>query len=150
MDDEDKPNPRLLTIGDSFYWSLEETGLTKQVFSEPEFIYYFQEIYPTPADPEAIRQFDLKNEIGKKDVIFLLATEHNLKNLSWNFIELAYNEFKGINDPSLILKRKIDIEIARIRRDPVLFQKVKMSTEALIMNFDTALYYEANWQLQKK
>jgi hypothetical protein len=88
--DEGRIKPSVLVIADSFYWNLFKLDITK-AFSNSDFWYYNQEIFHSVGSPEGTAgQLDLREQILKHDVIILLATESNLPDFGWGFIEEAY------------------------------------------------------------
>jgi hypothetical protein len=93
--DQGKTKPSVLVIGDSFYWNLFKLGITK-AFSNHDFWYYNQDIYHTVMGPPvSTRQIDLWDQIQKHDVIILMATESNLPEFGWGFIEDTYQLLKS-------------------------------------------------------
>jgi len=88
--DEGKTKPSVLVIADSFYWNLFKLGITK-AFSNSDFWYYNQEIYHSVGGrPGSTAQVDLWDQVRKHDVIILMATESNLPEFGWGFIEDTY------------------------------------------------------------
>jgi hypothetical protein len=85
-----KTRPSVLVIADSFYWNLFKIGIT-EAFSNSDFWYYNKEVFHRTGAPEGTAgQLDLRREIMKHDVIILLATESNLPEFGWGFIEDSY------------------------------------------------------------
>jgi hypothetical protein len=94
--DSSKVKPSLLAVSDSFYWLLFGSGFTN-AFGENQFWFYNKEVYPGNSQGAiAIDQIDVKEEILKKDIIIIMATEATLSSLGWGFIENTYNIFKGL------------------------------------------------------
>ncbi|MFA6128688.1 MAG: hypothetical protein WC699_15420 [Bacteroidales bacterium] len=89
-----KTKPSVLVIADSFYWNLFKLGFTKG-FSTSDFWYYNKDIYHTVMGPPvSTAQVDLWDQIMKHDVIILMATESNLPEFGWGFIEDTYHLLK--------------------------------------------------------
>ncbi len=88
--DAGKTKPSVLVIADSFYWNLFKLGITK-AFSNSDFWYYNKEIFhKVGGAPGSTEQVDLWDQIRKHDVIILMATESNLPEFGWGFIEDTY------------------------------------------------------------
>ena len=88
--DQGKIKPSVLVIADSFYWNLFKLGITK-AFANSDFWYYNKDIYHTAAGPpESTANVDTGEQIMKHDVIILLATESNLPEYGWGFIDEGY------------------------------------------------------------
>jgi hypothetical protein len=99
-DKKGKQMPTVLVISDSYYWGLSGYGITN-CFRESQFWYYNKQIYPeTDHKPLYTSQVVLKDEIAKHDIIVIMATEANLPEMGWNFIEQCNNLFRGINENS--------------------------------------------------
>jgi len=88
------PKPNALIIGDSFYYGLQELSFSS-LFQSVEFWYYNNTIYLEDADKQLISSSEvnlvsnLKDKIGRFDVIIILCTEPNLVDLGFGFIENA-------------------------------------------------------------
>jgi hypothetical protein len=87
---EGKTRPSVLVIADSFYWGMFKFGITR-AFSGNDFWFYNQEIYHTvKGPPVSTGTVSLADQISSHDVIILMATEANLPNFGWGFIEETY------------------------------------------------------------
>jgi len=92
-----KTKPRVLAIADSYYSFVYTDILASGFFSEPHYWYYFKGLFCPGKDKVPTEQVDLMEEIRNQDVIIIMATESNLFNFGWGFIEKAYSAFKGID-----------------------------------------------------
>ena len=94
-----KTRPRVLTIGDSFYWEIYCFYLSG-VFKDEHFWYYNNLVYPESSTEETLTDYlDFGKEINRHDVFIIMATEANLKRMGWGFIENAFNYFKNGEPP---------------------------------------------------
>jgi hypothetical protein len=86
--DPSKELPRVLTIADSYYWSIWNSPIKQHLFSQNDYWYYNKTIYPDIWDP-AIYVVDStrKQNIESQDIILLMITDANLYNFGWDFIE---------------------------------------------------------------
>lgn len=92
-EDSAKTKPAVLTISDSFYWGMFDFGLSK-VFKNDHFWFYNKMVYPESFTEELYSDYlDVGKEMQNHDVIILMATEANLKDIGWGFIENAYEHF---------------------------------------------------------
>lgn len=86
-----KEKPMVLTIGDSYYWNVFNTGLPKNLFQNEAFWYFNKVIYPDSYfKSKTVNDINLQEEIEKQDVILLMVTERFLFTFGWNFIENVY------------------------------------------------------------
>ena len=82
--------PRMLTIADSYYWSVWNSGIAENLFSDNTFWYYNLTVYPNLWNPiEWVDKSTLKKVIENKDVVLLMMTDANLYNFGWQFVEEA-------------------------------------------------------------
>ena len=93
-----KDKPMVLTIADSYYWNIFNTGIPKNLFKNEAFWYFNKMIYPdTYSKPKTVNEIDLRTEIEKQNVIFLMITGRFLFKLGWNFIEDAYKLYGPVS-----------------------------------------------------
>lgn len=93
--DSGKTKPSVIVISDSFYWILFNFGISN-CFSKSHFWYYNKQVYPESyKKPLETGQLNLIEEINKHDVIIIMASEINLINVGWGFIEQAYKLYGG-------------------------------------------------------
>jgi lipopolysaccharide export LptBFGC system permease protein LptF len=106
--DNGKTKPTVLVVSDSYYWGMYGFGINR-AFSKDHFWYYNKQIYPESYQSTTdASQLDLKEQIEKHEVFIIMATEANLPDLGWGFIENMYDFFKGIRK-----KTQFDIEFQK-------------------------------------
>lgn len=92
-EDSTSIKPRLLVIGDSFYWSIFNQGLFKTVFKNETFYYYCSSINPKEGRASPfVSDLNFLKEIKSYDIIILLQSSGNYGNPGVNFIQLFLNE----------------------------------------------------------
>lgn len=92
--DFEKTKPSVLVVADSFYWGMFNFGISN-AFSKSHFWYYNREVYPDSYErPLQTNQVNVTEEIRKHDVFIIMATESNLVDAGWGFIEKLYQHFK--------------------------------------------------------
>jgi hypothetical protein len=92
--------PKVLTIGDSFYWSLFNNGFATRIGRLGGFWFYFNQAYPIEVYPaQGVKHLDLRQEVLKNDVLILMMTEPQLARFGWGAVERLHGEFcrKGTN-----------------------------------------------------
>jgi hypothetical protein len=87
--------PNVLTIGDSYFWTLMGLGLNKNVFNNNAFWYYNKIAYVEPFVEKPVDHSALRKEIDQQDIIILLQTEAYYNNIGMGFIESAYTLYKN-------------------------------------------------------
>lgn len=82
--------PRALTIADSYYWSIWNSGIAAALFSENLFWYYNKAVYPHIwEDVVYADKTKLKETLLEQDVVLLMMTDANLYDFGWGFVEEA-------------------------------------------------------------
>ncbi|MDP1800552.1 MAG: hypothetical protein Q8L81_04320 [Bacteroidota bacterium] len=86
---DDKLN--LMAISDSYDGTFTSVGMASHTFDTYSSWYYFKTVY-RKNDPNSYQAnaLDLKEEINKANVIFIMATIANLDNPGWGFVDKAY------------------------------------------------------------
>jgi len=94
-EDNNAQKPNLLTIADSYYWSIYNSKIPDNVFNNHKFWYYYKTIYPDIWGENAIYidHSNLKENIENYDIILIMTTELNTSKPFFGFIEDAYNVF---------------------------------------------------------
>lgn len=89
-----KGDPKVLVIGDSFYWGLFNSTVSASLFNDGEFWYYNEQIYPASYTKEVwVRDQDLDKKLRENKVVFLLITDANLSSFSFGFLQMAAKEY---------------------------------------------------------
>ena len=87
-------SPKVLTVGDSYYWGMFNWGLTEFGFNKAQFWFYNNEIYPDIYDGDAkVSNVDIVAEVEKNDFILLLVTDANLHKFCFGFIDQLYDGY---------------------------------------------------------
>lgn len=94
-----KTRPRVLTIADSYYWSMYNSGIPQHCYKDHQFWYYYLQVYPYIWDnSHLVGDLKVKEEIEKQEVILVMVTEMNLYRAFWQFTDDLYRwynpEFK--------------------------------------------------------
>ncbi len=84
-----KHKPNALFVADSYFHMIDELKITSNLFSNYTLWYYNTTIHPYNEGPDAkyIKNLNLKEEIEKYKIIFLMANELNYYRMYWNFAE---------------------------------------------------------------
>ncbi len=83
--------PMVLTVADSYYWNIFNTRIPKYVFANEAFWYFNALVYPDYyGGAKYTHELDLRSEVEKQDVIFLMVTERFLHKFDWTFIDQLY------------------------------------------------------------
>lgn len=89
--DSTRFKPKVLTIGDSFYWNIFNAEVPKNLFANEAFWYYNNKVYPDYYNsPKYTSELNLKEEIERMDFIFIMVTERFLNVFDWKLIDQLY------------------------------------------------------------
>ena len=81
------PAPKVLVIGDSFYWNLYfNLGYSQHFFNGGDFWYYFEQALRSGANVGNPKDFDLKAELSTYDAVVLVGTEPHYWDIGQGFI----------------------------------------------------------------
>jgi hypothetical protein len=84
--------PKVLTIGDSYYWGILKLAHINGIFKKSTFWYYNEQVYPHPDSIDVrVNDIDVQLEIEKNDVILLMATDANLYKFAFGCIDNVYD-----------------------------------------------------------
>lgn len=115
----DSSKPRVLTVSDSYWMGIYFLNLPREAFSYHEFWYYNKQLYNydksnkigDPAD------HDLKESVEQNDFVFIMASEAQLSQLGWGFIDDLYSIYKNGDNEYNKKNRKRNAELLRIEYD---------------------------------
>lgn len=92
--------PKLLAVSDSYFSTIVATGLVDSLYSDWDYWLYNTRL------SNKNQSFNFKNEIEKRDVILILATDATLCQFPYGFIDEAYEVYAKKNKKYYALKEK--------------------------------------------
>ncbi len=154
---DNKAQPKVIVIADSFYWSMFGTNVWNKSFSPGGFWYYNEQVYPESFAKELkVENVNHQEAINNNDVIIIMANEANLPKFPWgsvdNFLssfETGYNnsfaEPKIVEGPSL---SEISEQMAIIKADKKWFEAIEQKAKENGISVDSMLYLDAKWVIE--
>lgn len=140
-----KAKVRMMTLSDSFFWSMFDIGLAPSTFSDINFYYYNKEVYHSSGKPMSMSNVEVSlNDAQHSDVIVLMATECTLWGLGWGFIDDAYDEFvlhKVVEDRDGLI-RKYE---ALMRMDEAWMKTIRQKAFENGIPVDSMMYLDAKF-----
>ena len=140
-----------MVIGDSFYWGFYYLGIAKCFDSAHKFWYYNKQVYPESFTKDLLVQdLNLMDEISKNDIIIIVATDNNLRNVGWGFFENLDKAFKGVQNKSINHNADSDEMkkiITDIKTNKIWVEDTKKRAKEKAISLDSALILEAIWQI---
>lgn len=135
-----KSKVNALFISDSFFFTFHY--LPGEVFENYAFWFYNNRIYSDDSNHgKYVKDLDLKSEIDRYDDIVLMATEWNLANLGWGFIENALNLY-GIK-----VAKSVDYFKRIIKNDAKWFKQIQEKAVKNKISVEEQLTQDANYML---
>lgn len=128
-DETNTTKPRALIIADSYFWQIYSQGLANNFFTDPKFWYYNQSIYPETEAIREVSKLDIAEEIKKQQVIVIMATEINVHDIGWGFIEKALEVLKTKNGNSLRQRLYVNNIKEHIKNTPQWMNDIKKKAE---------------------
>ncbi len=144
---ENKDSLKVLVAGDSYYWQLYNVGLTTDVFSESQFIYYGRLVYPGKKKLEDIGTLNI---ITDHDVFVLMCTEANLQHFPWGIHSALYEELCK-EDIELFIQTNLDeiLEMEnKIRADKKWFDLIVKQAENQKTSIEEELRRDALYMVE--
>lgn len=89
IDSTSRLKPRVLTIADSYYWSIFDNKIPHLAFANSDFWYYNTTIYPHiwGNDAKWVKDLNVMEQIKSNQVILFMITEMNLYKSFWGFTD---------------------------------------------------------------
>lgn len=103
-----KSRPNVLTIADSYYWSIYNSKIPQQIFNNHQFWYYNTTIYPDIYGDNAkfVDHSKDKENIEKQDILLVMITEMNLNKAFFGFVDRIYSIYKKEEVENILKKRE--------------------------------------------
>lgn len=149
----EKTLPSVVVIADSYYWGMFNFGISN-AFSDSHFWYYNQQIYPDSYQaPLNTSQVNLKEEIDRRDVFIVMATEATLPDLGWGFIEESYDYFKGAERRTVYdaeFQKKVNDLRNYIKTDKDWMEHIEKKALENKVSVDSMITLDAIWQIRQQ
>uniref|UniRef100_UPI00321768FE alginate O-acetyltransferase AlgX-related protein n=1 Tax=uncultured Draconibacterium sp. TaxID=1573823 RepID=UPI00321768FE len=141
----------MLVVGDSFYWNWYHLGIGEKCFNKTSFWYYNNEVYPDSKQSSVkVKSIDRQSVIYNSDVVLLIASESNLVNMAWGFVNDAINILQDNVEDSAVHKQKIKNVINRIKSDKNWMKSVVEKAKGQNISVDSMLVLDATWVLENE
>jgi hypothetical protein len=144
--------PKVLVVADSFYWGMFNWGIANRIFDRSQFWFYNKSIYSNEfKTAKNVSEVNLLDEVEKNEVIDLMATDANLPDFPFGFIDDLSDAFR-FHDGSYRSSRERSVQgyIEAIKNTPEWLEMVKQ--QAIDQNIDlkTAIRNNAEFMVNKE
>ena len=133
--------PKMIIIGDSFYWNIVYQVPVQEIFSEYPYWYYNSSIYYDPAY-HSVNEINLTKELLSADFIVLFYSSTQLYKLNNGFTKNALLAL--CYDPEEIEAAHAKLEL-NIRSDSAWMGRLKKTSESQGKPLDEVVHSEAKW-----
>ena len=155
--DEGKTRPNVIVVADSYYWNIFGKGYSSRLFNDNNFWYYNVEAHnPEWPAPLKTTDLDMAAELGKADVIIVMATEANLYRFPYGFIDRAYETLTktdvASSGPSGPERKDAEIEqiMKSIDSNPEWKAKTIQKASERKISYNEMLKLDATWVWENK
>jgi len=143
--------PKALVISDSYFWNIYYQGLANNFFTDCKFWYYNETVYPEDAPEHLVKRLNLAEELTKYKVIILMATECNIHDIGWGFIENAHELYKNDLKGSLRQRIYVGLILESIKGNKKWMQDIEHKAKEKnisvqeMMNLDAIYIYKTEY-----
>lgn len=146
VDDSTAVKPRLITIGDSFYWNILNHTPYKRIFSSTPYWYYFSSTYFDGPDGN-VADIDLIEKVMSADFIMLAYSTPQQYEIGNGFAQRFLMEWCYDEEEIEQLKQKMT---ERIRNDKAWMGNIKELAESKGLHADSILNGEASYFIKQR
>ena len=86
--------PKLISIGDSFFWNLDYVMPMDSIFSSYPFWYYYSSVFHD-SRYKKVKELDLLKEVEEADIVMLIVTANHLYNFDMGFLSKLETAIKN-------------------------------------------------------
>ncbi len=142
--DTTQKKPAALFIGDSFYWNWYNPGIIHNMFSNEEFWYYNQDVYPeSKTRPTSVAEINVEDAINRQNIILLMQVNGAYGNIGYGFTDMALS----ILDPANSALRKMELTI---RNNPDWIKLIREKAEKAHIKVEEQLHLDALYMLDQE
>ncbi len=148
FNEEQRYKPKVLNVGDSFYWNVFAKGIAGRVFDNASFGYYFKEIHsPLVGGIQDVANVNLKEFINKHEVVMLMCTEATICNFPFDFDTKVYNLYcTKLADP-VLYKQQLEAIKNNIRSTPEWIKAIEEKAKAANISLEEQLNIDADYMI---
>lgn len=142
-----KLKPKVLVVGDSYYWNIYYSGIPANVFEKLEFWYYNYNVHADGTDKviATTDAIDYYASISAQDVIIVMQTDGGLNNFGLGFFEKAQASLM-----SSTWENRINYYTELILADPEWKAHIQEKAKEQGISFDEMLSKDALYMVQQE
>lgn len=128
--------PKLISIGDSFFWNLSYVMPMDSIFCSHPFWYYYSSVYYDSCHKK-VNELNVEKEVENADVVMIIVTANHLYNFDMGFVS---HMDKALFNPSPEIVEDI---LLKMEADSVWFQSLKEKAEKKRKTLDEVMRDDA-------
>ena len=140
--------PKIIVVGDSFWWNIATQLPLNDIFSEAEYWYYNSSVYYYPPY-ESVSELDREEELLTSDFIILFYSASTQYRMNDRFTQQSLELFNCIDnhtfDTAAFIENEIERTIANILASPDWANLVREKASQNGTSFNQALRDDAEW-----
>ncbi|MDO9510664.1 MAG: hypothetical protein Q7J34_02795 [Bacteroidales bacterium] len=143
---EERVQPKVLVIADSYYWGLFNMGVSTNMFDNGRFWFYNNEVFPDNYQKSTkVSDLNILEEIQKQDIVILMATEATLDRFPWGFDIMAINAFHNTNTKNQQAIQRIKEIADYIRKTQEWIAKIEIKAKDRNISVDSMIRIDARY-----
>ncbi len=144
---ENKYLPKVLVIGDSFYWNIYYSGIASNVFNGLDFYYYNSKYYNDgTANPKSeVNTIEYFKEISKYEYIIILQTDGGLNNFGFGVFDKIITSY-SYGEISPGVQKYIDA----IKKDTKWLQHIEEKAKQRGKSLDEMILLDAKYMYEQE
>ena len=140
--------PKMIAIGDSFWWQLFNSKISKEVFNKGSFLYYYSSVFPQSfTNRLAINDIDPLYEVEQTDLVIIIATEANLFKFPFGFQDVLHPKTIIIDSA---FKARVESLSNYIKTTEIWYNNIKATAKRKHIPVDSALKIEASYTIREE
>jgi len=145
---EGKVRPKVVAIGDSYWWGFTYSGTTANVFERDVYWFYLKDIYVNNYRSGSVIDLDLKETLFSQDLVILMVTEATFQLFPYGFTDLFFE--KCLPDHPEYKKIRHEQVIEKIRKDPGWLLSVKDKARKYRRPLEDQIRMDAQFMLDQE
>lgn len=146
--------PKILTVADSYYWGMFNSGFSRDAFHDGSFWYYHKRIFPisytTPTD---VSDINIIEALEENDVVVLLSTDANLYKFAFGFIDQVYEAYATMDQLPANKhsdEARLQFYIQLIKNDAKWLASIQQKAEKKQLPIEEAIRKNAQYMVWKE
>ena len=145
---EGKTRPKVISIGDSYWWGFTYTGITAKVFAKDHYWFYFRDIMENERKTGLVANVNLREQLFSQDLVILMVTEATFQLFPYGFITGFFENCMPVSPE--VLQIKLAQYIVKIKNDPSWYQLVVEKARMNGHSIDEQLKMDAQYMIDQE